>query len=36
VKLVALLEDLQRGVRPVQTFDMDEAFFDGFRTEAKQ
>jgi restriction system protein len=36
VKLVALLENLQLGVRPVQTFEVDEAFFDSFRSDGDQ
>lgn len=35
-KLVALLENLQLGVRPVQTFEVDETFFDGFRSDGQQ
>jgi len=36
VKLVALLENLHLGVRPVQTFEVDEAFFDGFRSDVNE
>jgi restriction system protein len=36
IKLVALLEDLRLGVRPVQTFEVNEAFTDGFRSEGSR
>jgi restriction system protein len=36
IKLVALLEDLQLGVRPVQIFEVDKAFFDAFRSQEDQ
>jgi restriction system protein len=35
VKLVSLSEDLQLGVRPIQTYEVDETFFDGFRLEGR-
>lgn len=34
--IIALLENLQLGVRPVQTFEGDEALFDGFRSDRRQ